>query len=169
MTSEAKCKRCFTLLEVMVALALILIASGLTGWKMHQAVCKKRFQSDLDRLQSRLLICHRLSVAMQSDWKGVLTRQGKEWTFETFCPDAGEAKKWKPLRLHSFDLFLDGKKVQEFEIEFFSSGQILPEGNLLFSEEDRKAEWNLQEIFRIDSSGKDMKKGPLMASYGTDN
>ena|SRR5579872_1150726 len=154
-------KRAFTLLEVMVALALILIVGGLTGWKMHEAVCKKRFQSELSRLQSRIMTCHRLAAAMQCDWKGVLIKEGTGWIFETICIESPESKKLKPLQLHSFDLFLNGKKIHELEIEFFSSGQIDPEGTFLFVADGQKTAWNFPELFLKESSASSKKIGPL--------
>ncbi len=153
-------KRSFTLLEVMVALALILIAGGFAGWKMHQAVCKKRFQSELSRLQSRLLTCQRLATAMQCDWKGVLSKKGSEWNFETVCIESLDAKKMKPLQLHSFDLFYNGKKTEFLEIDFFSSGQTDPDGSLLFVQEEQKSEMRFPELFQRESSGNSKKKGP---------
>lgn len=150
-----KNKRPFTLLEVMVALVLLVIAGGGIVWKMQGAIQKKRFQSELERFRARLTVCQRLSVAMQSDWKGVLERKGNEWVFEVSCEE--EARKLPPLTLHS-KILLNGKKFDGMTFDFFSSGEVFPLATLTFSQKDERTEWQLSEIFEREE-GK--KLGPL--------
>lgn len=148
----------------MIALALFLLAGSVVGWKMHQAVAKKRFESDLARLESRLSVCQRLAVTTQADWKGILKKEKEGWTFEAICIDDPRAKKLKPLHLHSFTLTFNSRKTEEAEFDFFSTGKTLPEGTFQFIQNDLsspvKKEWNLPAIFHAETS-KDSKKPPL--------
>lgn len=153
---KKRSKRLFTLLEVMVAMVLLVIASGTVGWKMYGAIQKKKFQSELDRVRSRLSSCQRLAVAMQADWRGSFKKKGQEWIFEVSCEE-GAVKKLLPLVLHS-SILLDGKKIDELVIDFFASGQVLPTGVLSFSQKSDSGELKLSEIFQR-REGK--KLGPI--------
>lgn len=147
----------------MIALALFLLAGSVVGWKMHQAVGKKRFESDLARLESQLLVCQRLALTTQADWKGILKKEKEGWIFETICIDDPHAKKLKPLHLHSFILTFNGRKTDETEFDFFSTGKTLPEGTLHFIQNAHssplKKEWNLPALFHAETS-REAKKPP---------
>lgn len=155
-----KSKRSFTLLEWMIAISLLLIASGLTGWKMRDALLRRKFASDLDRLRSRCLVCQRLAASTQTDWSGVLRKEKKAWVFEVRCVDSSRMGRFAPLKIEVGSILLNGKKEEAIPIEFFASGKIHPEGKLLFLEEKHalKEEWNLPEIF---FSEEGEKLGPL--------
>ncbi len=138
----------FTLLEIMVAIALFAIASGVIGWKMHQAVANKRFQSELEQLQQRLTVAQKLAVAMQADWKGTLKKEKKGWVFEIVCEER-TAKHLPPLRLHGMEIFLDQKKIGDAVIfDFFASGKVLPAGDLSFRTPSNQMQWKVSEIFQ---------------------
>ncbi|HSX11289.1 MAG TPA: type II secretion system protein [Chlamydiales bacterium] len=156
-----KSKRLFTLLEVMIAMVVLVIASGGIAWKMQGAVRRKQFQSELERFRARLMVCQRLAVAMQADWRGVLVQNGQEWTFEVTCEEEGQ-RRLSSLVLHS-SIQLDGKKISGMTLDFFASGQVLPAGRLTFSQNGERVEWRLSEIFQKDE-GK--RLGPVHPSEG---
>ena len=81
-----KRKTFFTLLEVMIGVFLLLLAAGAVSWKMYPLIEKRKFQSDLERLRSRLLTCRHLALTMQADWRGSLVRVKNKWVFEMTCP-----------------------------------------------------------------------------------
>lgn len=141
----------------MMAIVLLAMASGVIGWKMHKAVEKKQFQSQLERLQTRFTVAQKLAVTMQADWKGVLKKQKKEWVFETTCEE-GTARKLSPLHLKAMEVFFDGKKVDELTFDFFSSGKVLPEGNFSFTTPSDKVQWKTSQLFQR-QEGK--KLGPI--------
>lgn len=143
-------KRPFTLLEVMVALALLLIAAGALGLKMHSMVQKKKFQSQLNRLKSRFCACQKLAIAMQSDWEGVLKQEGRNWVFETQCLDGVKMKKLSPLVLEPpFQVFFNGKVISGIQVDFYSSGEVLPKGELRFRKDKTDSQqWQIPEMFQ---------------------
>jgi hypothetical protein len=140
----------------MVAITLLVIASGAIGIKMHTAVRKKQFHAQLERLQARLLVSQKLAIATQADWKGVLKKQGKEWVYTTTCEEE-QARKLSPLRLLSLEIFFEREKVDELQIDFFASGQVLPEGNFLFTANNEKIRWETKEVFQRQAG---QKSGP---------
>ena len=128
-------------------MALLVIASGAIGWKMHKAVAKKQFQSQLERLKDRFTVTQKLAIAMQADWKGVLKKSGKGWVFETVCEE-GSARKFAQLRLDSLDIRFGGKTFDDLTIDFFASGKVLPEGTLSISSGSEKAKWEVSDFFQ---------------------
>jgi type II secretory pathway pseudopilin PulG len=126
------------LLEVVVAIALIAMASSVVGFKMHGAIAEKRFTSELDKLRAHLLASSKLSVATQDDWQAVLEKQGAGWVFSA-CSEEG--RRLSPLKLSPIEISLNGKKMDRIRFQFFSTGKILPEGTLVFSQGDFQVEW----------------------------
>ncbi len=130
----------------MVALVLIAIASGVIGLKMHKAVAKKHFQTQIDRLKERIVVAQQMAVAMEADWKSVWRKEGKEWVVETLC-DEESSKKLSPLRLTAIEIQLNGKKVENLVFDFSSTGKVSPLGTLLFIQKEEKRKWDLQTLF----------------------
>ena len=150
-------RKAFTLLEVLVAIALFLIASGVIGWRMHKAIEKKKFQSELERLRVRLKVSQKMAISMQADWKGTLQWEGKGWLFDAYCEEV-PGKHLTPLHLEPLEIFLDGKKVERLTLDFFANGYIFPEGKIIFQSKGGLEEWKLSEVF-LREQGK--KLGPL--------
>ena len=152
-------KRLFSLLEVMVAMVLLTMASGVIGWNMYQAVQKKQFQSELERLRAQFTACQKLAVASQADWQGVFKKKKGEWVFEAKSEDE---TRFPPLHLHEISILLNGKQVDQLVVNFFSSGKVLPEGKVKFSRNESRVEWEISEIFQ---RGEGQKLGPLHPNY----
>jgi prepilin-type N-terminal cleavage/methylation domain-containing protein len=153
-------RRPFTLIEVMVAIVILVIASSVVGLRMHKAIEKKKFQSELERLRIRFTVSQRLATAMQADWKGTLKHEGKGWIFETVC-DEVSGKRLTPLHLEALKIFFNGKTVKELTVDFFASGHTFPEGVFLFERGEEKSQWKTSELF-LRNEGK--KLGPVHPS-----
>jgi prepilin-type N-terminal cleavage/methylation domain-containing protein len=153
-------KRSFTLLEILIGIALLAIASGLVGWKMHRAIQKKEFHSALERLKSRFIVCQRLAVATQADWQGQFQKSEAGWVFETTC-DEGRVKKLSPLQLGSLEILLDGKRVNGLTVDFFASGQVSPAGTFRFMRKEEIVEWKVSELIQREEGN---QQGPLYPS-----
>lgn len=145
----------------MIGLALLVLATGAIGWKMHAFLEKRRFQADLEQLASRIHTLHHMAVNMQADWKGVLKRHEKKWSFETRCVEQPKSRSLPSLSFHPFSLFVDGKEQDGITIEFFSSGEIRPHANLLFRRDSQSKEWKLPGIFKIEEGDGTKKLGPV--------
>lgn len=155
-------RRYLTLLEILIGMMLLCLASGLIGWNTYQAMQRKRMQAALDTLEARCFLCQRLALAMQSDWRGVLKASEEGWVLETFCLDPAKIRELRPLTLPPFTLFWEGQKVEEVAFTFFSSGQVFPKGTLLFTQPPfLRREWNLLEIFLRSEPYKNQQLGPI--------
>lgn len=137
-------KRTFTLIEVMVAFVLLAIASSIVGVRMHKAIEKKKFYSEIERFKNRLFVSQRLALAMQSDWKGVLKKENDGWTFLVTCEESN-VRQLKPLRMEKKQILFNGREVQELEFSFFSTGIVFPLGKLTIQKGSEFAEWELSK------------------------
>lgn len=157
-------KKAFTLLEVMIAFILIAMASGLIAMKLHPAIEKKKFSSDLERLKCRLFTAQKLAIAMQADWKGILKKEPSGWVLIVECEEQ-QGKRLAPLHFSKMDIFLNQKKISDkLEFDFFASGHFDPVGVFSFSREPNKAVWENVELFQREE-GK--KLGPIHPSSKT--
>lgn len=121
---------------------LLAIASGVIGVKMFKAVERKRFHSQIERLQSQLFVTQKLAIAMQADWKGVLKKEKNGWLYQTVCEEENTRKlSW--VHLNSMDIFFNGKKIDEIIIDFFATGEVLPQGTFRFVAKDETMNWEL--------------------------
>jgi hypothetical protein len=152
--------RPFTLLEIMVGLALILMAAGAIGWKMQGFLETRRFRVSLEQFRSRLLTAQCMAVNMQADWEGVLRRDGKNWTFETVCLDPPSVKG-RALKLHFSKVFFEGKEESGIAFTFFSSGEVRPSGRVQMRDAKggKTENWDLLEVFGK-SAGSGRGKNP---------
>lgn len=141
-------RRTFTLLEVMIAFVLIAIASGIVSLKMHGAIEKKKFHSDIDRLKARMCVAQKLAMAGQADWSGILKREGRGWVFSIHCEEVS-GKQLIPLHIAKMDIVLNGKKVQDqLHFDFFASGHTAPEGVISFTRDSYQSKWNGFDLFQ---------------------
>ncbi len=147
-----------TLIEVMIAIALVLLATSAIGWKMHGMIAKKRFTASVERFRSRLLTCRRLALNMQSDWRGDLYFDGKQATFTSQCIDDLNVLDLPTLSLGPLEFLLDAQEVKKISFDFTSSGDILPQGRIQMRSGDLDpVEWDLLDLFSL-KEGK--KAGP---------
>lgn len=147
-----------TLIEVMIAITLVLLATSAIGWKMHGMIAKKRFSASVERLRSRLVTCRRLALNMQSDWQGNLVSDGKQATFSSHCIDDLNVMDLSTLSLGPIEFSLDGSQVKKISFDFTSSGDILPQGRIQIRSGDLDpVEWDLLDLFSM-KEGK--KSGP---------
>jgi hypothetical protein len=142
----------FTLLEILIGMALLLMASGVMGWNLFHAIKKKRFQSEVERFQARFKTCQKLAMAMQADWIGELKKKGASWTFEVACVQR-EGQKISPLTAHC-RVFFEGREKSSLIFQFFSTGQVLPQGTFLFVQDEEKMAWKIEEALQREEGTK---------------
>ncbi|HSX37742.1 MAG TPA: type II secretion system protein [Chlamydiales bacterium] len=151
----------FSLLEIIVALALLIMAAGAVGWKMYPFLAQRKFRIHLAQLKSRIQTIQRVALNMQSDWRGVLKKHhGDDWIFEVFCMDDPTLKSFSPISVYSREIFLNGERQDGISFEFFSTGEIQPKGILLFRR-DQEEKWDLLKILGKEEGDGIKKPGPI--------
>lgn len=150
-------QKAFTLLEVLLAIGLVIFLSGVIGWNMRQAIEKKKFKSELARLESRLQTVQKMAISMQADWRAVLRKESSGWVFESVCEEL-EDRRGASFSLDALEIFLNGKPTHLLTFDFFANGHMDPQGKIVFQRDQERQEWQTSEIFLI-AEGK--KLGPL--------
>lgn len=120
----------FTLIEVLIAILLLTLISGLIGAKMYGAIEKKRFHSSMGQLKERLLIAQKMAIASGKDWIGTFEKDKQGWIFSI---QSEENQSFRPIHFEKIDLFYNGRKIYKpLQFHFFASGYIDPRGKLSF-------------------------------------
>ena len=140
-------RRPFTLLEVMIAIFLIAIASSAMGIRMHRLVEEKKFHASADRLYAELESCRRLALNMQADWIVNLEKKPHRISLTRVCPETGKSiiVSWEVLD----PLLWNGKPVQHLSIQFSATGQVAPSGLLEMVHSNQHIRWQLPQMFHI--------------------
>ncbi|EKE08227.1 MAG: hypothetical protein ACD_17C00277G0002 [uncultured bacterium] len=144
-----KSKRALTLIEIVIACALLALSAGVIGIKMHQVAAKKRFQADVMRFQEQVSVLQKLALVMQADWKGKLKQERGGWIFVAECMEIG-VQEMKKIPLGSSCIMFNQKNIQDMEIIFFSTGLVQPEGEFIFLQKGKGAVDQLS--FRVRNS-----------------
>jgi prepilin-type N-terminal cleavage/methylation domain-containing protein len=160
-------RRGFTLLEVMVALALLVMASGAVIWKTRNAIENKQFDTDVSRMQVQLASCYHLAINTHADWKVEALQKGNSLLVQVSCSeDALVSFQPKTISLSSCTLFFEGVKAEQFVVYFSSTGKVVPAGilQLVHRSSDRHQELFIPELFHQKETA--LKKGPIHPDDG---
>lgn len=144
-----------TLIEVMIAISLLILATSALGWKMHGLLVKKRFASNVERVRSRLMTCRRMALNMQCDWRADIEYQGKKLVLRASCIDSPKTLDLPILSLDALEFVLNGEKVDKISFDFTASGDIFPEGLLqIQGPKVGIIEWELPDLFSLQKGNK---------------
>lgn len=145
-----KIKRVFTLLEVVVAIALVAMASGIVGLKMHKLIEAKRFRSEVERIVFRVSMLHKKSLASQKDCQGKLYENGsKGWVFEEIGDEISRYCS-RPIQLGKMKIALGQRLVDQILFEFSASGNVKPQEALTFSFGTNIEKVDFRKIFQME-------------------
>lgn len=141
----------------MVAIVLIVLASGLISHKMYGAIAKKRFKSEVERVKEQMMAGQKLAVSMQADWVAKFEKNGNDWLFSLLSHEI-EGQKFKPLKLDDYKIVFSGTLVRNsLTFDFFASGYIYPTGALQFQKDKEQISIHTSDLFKK-NEGK--KSGP---------
>jgi len=142
-------KRAFTLLEVMLVMALLVVAGGAIYWRLDRFVAHHRLETDASTLKSALLHARALALCSRSDIRLVLTPSKTGWNLRLQQPEdpAAEPVKW-PTSLGRCNLFLDDVPAEQLVFQFYSSGHIHPAGTLRLQTDTQKIIISLPQLFK---------------------
>jgi hypothetical protein len=136
----------FTLLEVMLGIALLAIASGALFWRLHRMIERKRFDSDVNRFRSILVSTRSLAINMKMDFRLELHWALEGWNARLVCREDPDLVYPLP-RFSPLKIVFNQKPVQAFYVDFYSSGFVGPSGLLVLSKDPQTCEFKLPELF----------------------
>ena len=142
-----KSVRCFTLLEVMIAIFLIAIAASVVGINVSKALEDKQFQTSADRLYCELESCRRIAFNMQADWIVTIEMKMKRISLKRSCPETGQSFtiEWDAAG----QLYWNSEILEPMNILFSSTGKISPTGCLEYVGQRKSVQWVLPQVFHI--------------------
>jgi prepilin-type N-terminal cleavage/methylation domain-containing protein len=136
----------FTLLEVMIAIALLAIIASSLFWRLDRMVAKNRFDSDVNRFRSTLVSTRSLAINTKMDFRLELKQLKDGWAGRIVCREDFDIIY--PLsRFSNLKLSWDRKPVKEFFVDFYSSGFVGPKGLLTLSSTSQRREFKFPEFF----------------------
>lgn len=128
MTSSQK-QHPFTLLELLLGISLLLLATTFLGWKMDKVLAKKKFTTEKEKLQSRFVEAHNLALTLQADWEVHLVQEKERIIVQTYSPE--QKKKVLPtLYLHHTHFFWNDKPATKLTLRYSATGHLFPSGTL---------------------------------------
>ena len=161
-------RRCFTLLEIVIGIALLAFASGTVIWKTQSAIAKKKFDTDVSRMQMQLEACYHLALNTHADWKVQAIREGNHFIVQTSCVNEKIFASFQPkkISLDSCKLFFEGEETDLLVIYFSPTGKIIPTGvlQLVHLSSDSHRELQIPELLRRKEIP--VKKGPTHPDDG---
>jgi len=136
-------KKYFTLLEVMVTIALLSICFSIVGIKIHEALYSHKYKNNIKTIESYFIFCRKMALSNQAD----IYLNFKQENEKIYCEMGTDekvgffknTKKTKDIFDNMHFLFND-KKAETLEIVFSSSGEIFPKGVFKFCDKKQKFE-----------------------------
>jgi len=133
MTCKKKKKtRFFTLLEVMICVAILLITASFFTYKLSEVLALNKTQKSIKTIASRIDLCKRLAFLEQSDVIFKLYPEKDKLICQVGTEgDQGIIVRKKPLeqKFSGIDFSFDGSS-DFLEISFSSTGSVYPTGTL---------------------------------------
>jgi len=131
-------RRLFTLVEIVVCLAILGMASGLVGIQIRRMVADHTFQSNVTNLISELKKCQLVAACDQTDIDVVIAKEGKHYAFWIETDDKLlYFSKRKMLMTGVGRIEKGGKEVSREVIHFYPSGRFDPKKLELFHGSDK--------------------------------
>jgi prepilin-type N-terminal cleavage/methylation domain-containing protein len=129
-----RCKSAFTLLEIVICLAIVTLLMGVVGVKIYQLVDLYRFRFSVQKMLFELNHWQILALTHRQDVAWTISKQNEEYVFryETETPLSSPFASQKHALSNVRHLKLNGKIVPALQGMIYSTGRIEPEGILHF-------------------------------------
>ncbi len=147
-----KKSRSFTLLEVMLGIALLAIASGGVFLRVQRMIERKRFDADVSRFRNTLVLTRSLAINTKMDFRLEMNQTLDGWTSRVVCREDPDLVYPMP-RFSQLKIFFNQKPIQELIVDFYSSGFVGPNGVLVFSKDPQIGEFKIPELFYRQEEG----------------
>lgn len=136
-------KQLFSLIEIVIAIAILSMCSGAVLFKLNRLIEQKQFDSDKKRLESLFVFARNRAIHSKMDWNICLHAEKSAWNVQMICSEDLE-KKESMKKLGDWELLFIPNTTekaihpQSLNFEFFSSGSILPRGVLILQGKKNK-------------------------------
>ncbi len=136
--------RPFTLLEILIALAILGIAATVVGWQIGKSVRIYRFQHEVEELHLAMKRAQVLALTHQTDLRLHIDKQGDKFVYyvetdEPF-PDNLIDQRYHTIK-EIEKIHLQDKPVEHLDLTFYSQGNIEPRSTLELFSRDSSSRW----------------------------
>ncbi len=139
-------KKNFSLLEIIITIVIISIASTAVGIKIHKLIEKHRFESSCKRISAKISFAKQLSLTNQCDVFLAFAENADGLLVNlNFTPMERPSLKESVSHIHA-RLNLENSTKSDFVINFFSSGYISPQGKITLYDSKREKIINLKDF-----------------------
>ena len=142
-------KRKFTLIELIIVLAIIGMSCSLIGIKINKVIYSHNVKNDLKKIEYYFQFCKKIALFNQMDVYLVL-EQKKDSTLLKIGTDEnlGFFKNSKPLKydFKNINFSFNNKKMKKIEVLFCATGSILPEGSFKFFDIKKEREIIINKV-----------------------
>lgn len=145
--------RYFSLLEVMITVAILAIAAGALFYRLNSLIDKKRFESDVARLKSLFLSTRMLALNSQTDWRIEFQKNASGWAVQIICREDADLHYPIPPFSHG-QIFFNDRISEQLSIDFFATGQVRPKGTVTFQDGLSKTDFALTQLFLQEENGR---------------
>lgn len=133
-------KKHFTLLELMICIALITICFSMIGINVRKAINIHKYKSNIKKIDMYFDFCKKMAMANQADVylnfsqvnQNIFCEMGTDEN-RSFFENSQKIRD----NFENMYFFFDKKKINKLEILFSSTGEILPKGEIEFSTNDK--------------------------------
>jgi len=124
-------RRCFTLLEIMVCLAIMALMASVIGVQAKQTLEGSRFQNSVKRLKQEVEMLQMLALIFGSDMQLELKQEKNQFIAITHTDEAVlKQLKGSKITLKGVTQLTWNKKAEVKRLDILSNGRVWPEGVL---------------------------------------
>jgi len=134
-------KKNFTLLEIIITFTLVIFCFSFLGMKVNTALYSYKYKSNIKKIDNCFEFCKKMAQTNQSDIYLKLSQRNEKIFYEIGTNESiGFFKNSRKIKDKFEDIYFsfEGKKVNDIEIVFSTTGEIFPNGALEFSDKKNK-------------------------------
>lgn len=128
--------RCFTLLEILIVIALLSFAAGLVGINIHHATREQSFNNEVEQVVELLNTAQNLMLMASAEVRVVFKQKPNGIEMKLVCDDK-IPEKWAPLICKNYFLktihqvyFDSASDDGKLTLSFLSKGSVMSKGVL---------------------------------------
>jgi len=134
-------KKYFTLLEIVISIAILSLCFSLIGMKTQKAIYKHRYENNIKKLNHYAQFCKKMALSNQADVYLNLKEQNESIKLEIGTSETeGFFKNMKKTKdtLNDINFLVNKETVSSLEIVFTSNGCVMPEVQIELIDKNRK-------------------------------
>ena len=140
--------RAFTLLEIVIVIAILAVAGSSMGFQIWKGLKVRRFQTTADRICVEMQTCRHLSLNTQTDWDLIFSLEKKGYLlFEQHCPELGRTQRFSLEA--PYEMRWNHLPVNKVGLHFSATGKIYPAGILELIGPEQTVSWDLPTNFSM--------------------